>query len=54
MHVIWKYPITNTVQDIEMPRDAKILSVQYQGDTLCLWAMVKNILYSRYRSCYVS
>lgn len=38
---IWKYPLETTdAQDIAMPSDAKILCVQVQGDTPCLWALV--------------
>jgi hypothetical protein len=39
--VIWKFPIKdgNTETVIEMPGDdSTVLSVQYQGDQLCLWA----------------
>jgi hypothetical protein len=38
---IWKYPlrITDEVR-ISIPTGAQILSVQMQGDTACLWALV--------------
>jgi hypothetical protein len=38
---IWKYPLEVTdYQDIEMPQDAEILTVQVQRGTPCLWALV--------------
>lgn len=40
-HVIYKYPLEVTDrQDVEMPQGAKILSVQTQGEVVCLWALV--------------
>lgn len=39
---IWKYAIPFAKQfSLEMQEGANILSVQYQGDQLCLWAKVK-------------
>lgn len=41
MTVIYKYAVTVTrKQHIIMPRDAKILSAQCQGDCIQLWARV--------------
>lgn len=38
---IWKYELTVAeYQTVEMPVDAEILTVQMQGDVLCLWALV--------------
>lgn len=38
---IWKYPIEITdEQNVMMPRNAKVLSVAAQNDTLTLWALV--------------
>lgn len=38
---IWKYEITpSDFQEIIMPVGAKILDVQTQGDTPCIWALV--------------
>jgi len=38
---IYKYPINNeSYQQINMPKDAKILSVQLQNNMPCIWAMV--------------
>ena len=40
MVVIWKYDLANPTQEILMPEDARILSVQMQNESLCLWALV--------------
>jgi hypothetical protein len=41
METIYKYPLKLTgEQTIEMPRGAEILSVQDQGGTICVWALV--------------
>jgi len=38
---IWKYKLEiKGTQEIMMPRGATILSVDKQGDDICLWAMV--------------
>lgn len=38
---IWKFPLEITDQQtIEMPRAARILNVQAQGNILTLWALV--------------
>lgn len=37
MTVIWKYAIYDTV---EMPKGAKVISVQLQDETLTLWAAI--------------
>lgn len=45
MKTIWKYPLAITdEQTIRMPIGANILSVQFQGDALCLWAMVDSTI----------
>lgn len=37
---IWKYKLKITDrQSIDMPKGAKVLDVQMQGDTCCLWAL---------------
>jgi len=42
MKTIYKYPIKGVgAQAIPMPEGAKILTVQVQGDTPCLWALVE-------------
>jgi hypothetical protein len=39
---IWKYLLKMTeFQTIDMPMDAKILSVQVQNEHPCVWAMVE-------------
>lgn len=41
MKRIYKYPLTVTDnQTVPMPKGAEILTVQVQGGTPCLWAMV--------------
>jgi hypothetical protein len=43
MKKIFKYPLEITdTQFIELPLGAEILTVQVQGDQLCLWAMVNT------------
>lgn len=38
---IWKYRLQVTdIQPVNMPEGAEILSVQFQGCLLCLWALV--------------
>lgn len=38
---IWKYPFAIVdAFKIEMPKDARILDVDLQGSTPCLWALV--------------
>lgn len=38
---VWKYPITELVlQEHEMPKGARILTVQRQGEQPCVWAEV--------------
>lgn len=41
MRKIFKYPLeTVGLQEVEIPEDAQILSVQEQHGFLCLWALV--------------
>jgi hypothetical protein len=41
MKTIFKYPLKVTdVQTVEMHRNAQILTVQVQGETPCIWALV--------------
>lgn len=38
---IWKFNLETTdYQTISMPKDAEILTVQTQGNTPCVWALV--------------
>ncbi len=40
---IFKYPLRMAdTQSVEMPKGAEVLSVQSQGETLCLWALVNT------------
>lgn len=43
MKVIWKFPLPDIRSTVPMPVGASVLSVQYQGDQLCLWAMVDPV-----------
>ena len=38
---VWKFPLNETPQDIEAPI-VDFLTVQYQGDTICVWAIVNQ------------
>ena len=40
MRTIYKYEIDPKVPDMEMPVNAEILKVAFQGDAFCLWAVV--------------
>lgn len=42
MKAIWKFPVPTTDEGsvLEMPRGAEILTVQTQGDSVQLWALV--------------
>lgn len=37
MRTVYKYPFTNCM---ELPKKAVILNVDFQGDKLCMWALV--------------
>lgn len=37
---IWKFLVNLHIDGVSMPRGARILSAQLQGDELCLWAEV--------------
>jgi hypothetical protein len=38
---IWKFPLQKAdLQRVEMPESAEVLTVQVQGDQICLWAYV--------------
>jgi len=44
MKKIYKYPLEVTdTQFVELPLGAEILTVQMQGNQLCLWAMVNAL-----------
>lgn len=39
--MIWKFPVSIAERfSVEMPAGAEILTVQMQGDTPCMWAIV--------------
>lgn len=42
MLTVWKFDLTLGPQHIQMPRGAKLLSAQTQGDKPCLWALVDD------------
>lgn len=43
MLTIWKFPLeVEEAQYIEMPRGARVLSVDVQGGIPCLWAVVDD------------
>jgi len=43
MTTIWKYAIPHDTRfDLEMPQDARILCVQVQDGTPCIWAQVNS------------
>ena len=37
---IWKYPLKGMMTDIQMPMEAKVLTVQIQNDQPTIWAQV--------------
>ena len=40
MRSVWKFPLkVANSQAVQIPAGAKILSVQAQGDAVCLWAL---------------
>lgn len=40
MSMIWKYPLSiRDAQDVSLLEGSEILTVQMQGDVLCLWAL---------------
>jgi hypothetical protein len=42
MQTIYKYPLDKmqSIQQLTLPMDAKILSVQVQNSQICLWALI--------------
>lgn len=43
MKTIWKFPLKTfaPILEIEMPRNAKVLTVQVQKEIPCIWAIVE-------------
>ena len=51
---IWKYPLEVVPQQtVEMPFGSKILTVQVQQETPCLWALVDPGLYTVRREIHI-
>lgn len=41
MRTVWKFPIDpSDVIEVDMPEGAHVLTVQTQGDQVCMWALV--------------
>ena len=51
MLTIWKYPLelTDSTQQIAMPKGAKILTVQMNDTKICIWALVDSDAETDYR-----
>ena len=45
MKAIWKFvlPLTGKLEKIPMPAGAEILTLQIQGDCICMWAIVDTL-----------
>ena len=37
MNTIWKYELNPVLKDIQVPRNAKVLTAAAQGDNICVW-----------------
>lgn len=37
---VWKFPISDMTYEVEMPKEADVLTVQLQDERICLWAEV--------------
>lgn len=42
MKTIWKYTLSPNQAEFEMPKGAKILSVQVQHDNVCMWVELEG------------
>lgn len=40
---IWKFPLNPGATIVKMPYKAEVLTVQTQGETVCLWALVNPV-----------
>jgi len=40
MRAVWKYPLTDSLSQIDMPEDAEVLDVQLQGNIPHMWVLV--------------
>lgn len=54
-NTIWKFPLAlTTSQEISIPADFKILTVQEQAGQLCLWAEVMPTVAARKLTIYIT
>lgn len=53
MITVYKYEIKSDFHEVDLPRGAEILSVQFQGKSLFLWAKVDNSVQTEKRSFHV-
>lgn len=58
MKMIYKYPLGNDIHhnavvEIEMPKAAKILDIQYQGNSLVIWALINPKHMKRMRTFHI-
>lgn len=43
MKVVWKFPLAvEDIQQVEIPQEAKVLTVQVQNGIPCIWALVES------------
>lgn len=43
MKRVWKFPLQATdEQEVFLPQGAELLSVAFQGDNLCMWALIND------------
>ena len=52
METIYKYTIKIGEPETEMPKDAEILTVAFQGESMCFWAKVDPANETETRSFY--
>lgn len=44
MKRVWKFPlVVESQQVVQMPRGARLLSAQVQGEKVCLWALCDDL-----------
>lgn len=55
MKTVWKFPlVVDDAQVIAMPANAHILTVQVQGETPCIWALVNPEMPAEERKILIS
>ena len=42
MNTVWKWALAPGSNELQMPLDSQVLTVQMQGETPCLWALVDD------------